>query len=61
VVLYDGISRAHGAKANLPKGVDGAEHSFTLQARDGAVLHDLFEVELLFTVSERRRGRQVNG
>jgi len=55
VVINDSAPHTRSAKANLPKALDGVEHSLTLQTREGAVLHDLFELELLFSVSDRRR------
>lgn len=60
VTLTDGISKVHGSKANLPKGVLGAEHGFLLTNIDGANLLHLSESELVFILSERRRGRQAH-
>jgi hypothetical protein len=60
VELTDGIATLHGAKVNLPRGVRGRHVGFTIQNKDGADF-ELVDVELLYSLSEQRRGRQNGG
>lgn len=56
--MVDGIDRSHGAKVNLPRGVSGRVLGYAIRNSGGADF-EIYEIEVLVTISENRRGRQV--